>query len=345
MRDKDPNSREDGGSTDATGSPRGAPDPRIGIPDDDDDIFKGSILEEPSDAGDSVEQPVDDSNEAEDAFAEISVEDPPGQPPLEVAIDVDDDPPSQSFPSILLASGEVSLVAPLPRGLAKPPPPPPPAPEADAPKVPTAPTKRTSAAQLRHDLRTPFNQIFGYSEMLLEDADANGDEFVGSHIRQLLSDGKQLLNVIDELLDPKAQRPSMERLNRDLLFPLSHLRTHVERLVQVFRQGDREEVAGDIEKILDAVHRLDQIVSDGAINRILQVNRPAPEPSQTQIQPVPPKPTVPRSTDTGKTTSPTAACSPAASSARATTSCSPTTAAARSRCCAARTSTSSSSTS
>ena len=294
MRDKDPNSRGPGGSAGATS------DPRIGVPDDDDDIFKGSIIEE-APPSDSVELPVEDSNEAEEAFAEIAVDDEPTHgPPIELDVDVDEQP-SHSFPNFLLASAETSIIAPLPRNLGTPPPPPAPAApaESDAPKLPTAPTKRTSSAQLRHDLRTPFNQIFGYSEMLLEDAEANGDELVGGHIRQLLSDGKQLLNIIDELLDPKAQRPSQERLNRDLLFPLSHLRTHVERLIVVFKQSDREEVAADVAKIFDAVNRLDQIVGT-AIPRILQTNRPPPEPSQTQIQALPQRPAVQRAADTGK---------------------------------------------
>ena len=297
MRDKDPNSRDDGG-TDPSGKPSATPD-KIGIPDDDDDIFKGSVIDEPEESSGAVEVPPEEVDEHEANFSEIAVE----EHPVDVSIDLDDEPPSQNFPNFLLSSSETSIVAPVPRGLSQPLPkatmrPPP---DPDAPKIPTSQTRRTSAAQLRHDLRTPFNQIFGYSEMLLEDADGSGDEFVGSHVRQLLADGKTLLGVIDDLLDPKAARPSQERLNRDLLFPLSHLRTHVERLVSLFRQHDREEVASDIEKILDAVHRLDQIVSSGAIERILNINRPSPEPSQTtQILPVPQRTAVQRAADTGK---------------------------------------------
>lgn len=296
MRDKDPNSRGDGGTADPSGKPSAAPD-KIGIPDDDDDIFKGSVIDEPEESSGTVEVPSEEVDEAEANFAEIAVD----EHTVDVSIDLDDEQPSQTFPTFLVSS-ETSIVAPVPRGLSQPLPkanlrPPP---DPDAPKVATTQTKRTSAAQLRHDLRTPFNQIFGYSEMLLEDADANGDEFVGSHVRQLLADGKTLLGVIDDLLDPKAQRPSQERLNADLRFPLSHLRTHVERLVTLFRQHDREEVASDLEKILDAVQRLDQIVSSGAITRITGGNRPTPEPSQTQVLSVPTRTPVQRAADTGK---------------------------------------------
>ncbi|MDC0671411.1 adenylate/guanylate cyclase domain-containing protein [Nannocystis sp. ncelm1] len=271
-------------------------DSRIGIPDDDDDPFKGSIIEEQEpDPSHAVETAADES---ELDFTGIATDDTPS----DLTIDVDDEQAASQIPNFLIAAGENSIVAPIPRGISQPLPkansrPP----EPDAPRAVTSSTNRSSAAQLRHDLRTPFNQIFGYSEMLLEDAEAQRDEFVGSHVRQLLSDGRQLLSVIDELLDPKAQRPSQERLNRDLLFPLAHLRTHVERLVQIFKQNDREDVSADVALIFDAVQRLDEIVSGGAVNKILHRAAPAPEPSQATIAPAPARRTsIPRSTDTGR---------------------------------------------
>ncbi|MCY1056961.1 response regulator [Nannocystis sp. SCPEA4] len=271
-------------------------DSRIGIPDDDDDPFKGSIIEEQEpDPSHAVETAADES---ELDFTGIATDDAPS----DLTIDVDDEQAASQIPNFLIAAGENSIVAPIPRGISQPLPkangrPP----EPDAPRAMTSSTNRSSAAQLRHDLRTPFNQIFGYSEMLLEDAEAQRDEFVGSHVRQLLSDGRQLLSVIDELLDPKAQRPSQERLNRDLLFPLAHLRTHVERLVQIFKQNDRDDVSADVALIFDAVQRLDEIVSGGAVNKILHRAAPAPEPSQATIAPAPARRTsIPRSTDTGR---------------------------------------------
>lgn len=291
MREKDPNSRGDRGTADATDES----EPRIGIPEDDDDPFKGSIIDE-SDPSGAVEVPPDESSEELD-FTGVVTDDAVA----DLTIDLDDDQAPTTFPNFLISAGENSIVTPVPRGFSQPHAKAPPrTPEPDAPRLKTVSTRRTSAAQLRHDLRTPFNQIFGYSEMLLEDAEAQRDEFVGAHVRQLLSDGRQLLGVIDELLDPKAQRPSQERLNRDLLFPLAHLRTHVERLVQVFKQNDRDEVSADIELIADAVQRLDEIVSGGAVEKILHGTRPSPEPSQTQIQPVLTRTALPRAADTGK---------------------------------------------
>ncbi|HEY8377754.1 MAG TPA: adenylate/guanylate cyclase domain-containing protein [Nannocystis sp.] len=272
---------------------RESAEPRIGIPEDDDDPLKGSLIDDDEEPSGTTEVPPDDSSELD--FGSLTTDDP-----TDLTIDLDDDQAAQSIPNILFSAGEVSIIAPLPRGLSQPQPRAQAPAEPDAPRAKTSATRRTSAAQLRHDLRTPFNQIFGYSEMLLEDAEAQHDEFVGTHVRQLLADGRQLLAVIDELLDPKSQRPSQERLNRDLLFPLAHLRTQAERLVQIFKQNHRDDVSADVGLIADAVQRLDEIVSSGAIEKILQASRPAPELSQTQITPVPTRAAHPRTSDTGR---------------------------------------------
>lgn len=147
-------------------------------------------------------------------------------------------------------------------------PPPPPVAEPSAPATATdAKTARSSASQFRHDLRTPFNLIIGYSEMLIEDAEEEGDEFLLANLHRILADAQALLALVDEILDPSSRGPSQERLNRDLLFPLSHLLNHVERLHQQCEQLDRTEILPDIDRILTAVRRLDQLVATGTINQ------------------------------------------------------------------------------
>jgi adenylate cyclase len=230
-----------------------------GIPVDDDDDFLGGTFVEDGGAQE-VEEGVgasvgDFDDMSLDELDDATLGRPAGSGTVEMDVDVDDDAP----PSVLaLVNSEASSVMEVP-------------PEADAPKVPA---KRTTGAQLRHDLRTPFNQIIGYSEMLIEDAEASGNEFVVNNIGTVLHDAQQLLALIDEILDPHAQRPSQERLNRDLLFPLSHLLSHVERLLHTSQQRSDDEITGDIERILEAVRRLDEIVSSGAVNRVLSAVRP-----------------------------------------------------------------------
>ena len=68
----------------------------------------------------------------------------------------------------------------------------------------TSDTGQTSQAlwsHLRHELRTPLNAIIGYSEMLLEDAEDAGLADFASDLNQVLSAGRQLLAVVNDLLD------------------------------------------------------------------------------------------------------------------------------------------------
>ncbi len=257
-----------------------------GIPADDDDILADTF---DVDSGTGA-APKEESEPIIDEFDDMSLEElddatnraPPIEGPIEVDVDVDDPEPP---PRVLsLVNSEASAVIEVP-----------PAPEPDAPKVVT---KRTTGAQLRHDLRTPFNQIIGYSEMLIEDAETSGNEFVVTNIGQVLTDAQQLLALIDEVLDPHAQRPSQERLNRDLLFPLSHLLSHVERLLHTSQQRGEDEISGDISRILEAVQRLSEIVSSGTVNQaLISLQKPL------DPQPVVREPQAPKRithTDTGK---------------------------------------------
>ncbi len=52
---------------------------------------------------------------------------------------------------------------------------------------------------LRHELRTPLNAIIGYSEMLIEDARAEGSDSFIPDLERIRSAGKQFLSSIDEI--------------------------------------------------------------------------------------------------------------------------------------------------
>jgi signal transduction histidine kinase/DNA-binding response OmpR family regulator len=56
-------------------------------------------------------------------------------------------------------------------------------------------------ANMSHELRTPMNAIIGYSEMLLEDAEDEGNEAVASDLRKIRGSGKHLLALINDVLD------------------------------------------------------------------------------------------------------------------------------------------------
>jgi PAS domain S-box-containing protein len=56
-------------------------------------------------------------------------------------------------------------------------------------------------ANMSHELRTPLNAIIGYSEMLKEDAEENGDGDYVADLEKIRSSGKHLLSLINDVLD------------------------------------------------------------------------------------------------------------------------------------------------
>ncbi len=61
--------------------------------------------------------------------------------------------------------------------------------------------KSSFLANMSHELRTPMNAIIGYSEMLLEDAEDEGQEETSSDLQKILAAGKHLLALINDVLD------------------------------------------------------------------------------------------------------------------------------------------------
>lgn len=56
-------------------------------------------------------------------------------------------------------------------------------------------------AQMSHELRTPLNAIIGYSEMLLEEAEDDGNESMASDLEKIRGAGHHLLALINSVLD------------------------------------------------------------------------------------------------------------------------------------------------
>jgi phosphoserine phosphatase RsbU/P len=65
--------------------------------------------------------------------------------------------------------------------------------------VSETPSSTDPVAQLRHDLRTPVNQILGYSEMLQEDAEAGGHEAYVSDLKKIQFAARQLMGLINKV--------------------------------------------------------------------------------------------------------------------------------------------------
>ena len=61
--------------------------------------------------------------------------------------------------------------------------------------------KSTFLAKVSHELRTPLNAVIGYSEFLLEELEELGHPQWSEDIGRILSSGRHLLSVINDLLD------------------------------------------------------------------------------------------------------------------------------------------------
>jgi signal transduction histidine kinase/DNA-binding response OmpR family regulator len=61
--------------------------------------------------------------------------------------------------------------------------------------------KSSFLAKMSHELRTPMNAIIGYSEMLMEDANDEGDTGMAEDLQKILSAARHLLGLINDVLD------------------------------------------------------------------------------------------------------------------------------------------------
>lgn len=77
-----------------------------------------------------------------------------------------------------------------------------------APSKPGAATETSDSpeqrlAQVRHDFKTPVNQILGYSEMLGETADERGDAESAADLKRVQDASRNLLTLIERFLTPE----------------------------------------------------------------------------------------------------------------------------------------------
>ncbi len=61
--------------------------------------------------------------------------------------------------------------------------------------------KSAFLANMSHELRTPLNAIIGYSEMILEDSEASGEQTDVADVKKIRAAGKHLLDLINAVLD------------------------------------------------------------------------------------------------------------------------------------------------
>ena len=107
--------------------------------------------------------------------------------------------------------------------------------------------------KLRHDLRTPINQIIGYCELLIED-----DELPMSYkndLEKVKAGGWQLLATLNNYLsDQNFARLEIDafRLQEDLRTPVDHIIGFTEILMEIAEEESRLETHKDLQRIHQA---------------------------------------------------------------------------------------------
>jgi signal transduction histidine kinase/CheY-like chemotaxis protein len=123
--------------------------------------------------------------------------------------------------------------------------------------------KSSFLANMSHELRTPLNAIIGYSEMLIEEAEDEGDTAPVADLQRIRSSGKHLLELINEVLDlSKIEAGKMELSPEEIHVEglLAEVASTARPLVEKHRNRFQVEVAEGIETLTADPTRLRQIL-------------------------------------------------------------------------------------
>ncbi len=113
--------------------------------------------------------------------------------------------------------------------------------------------------KLRHALRTPLNQIIGYSEMCIETAEELKAPGLLADLRRIHAGGGQLLALINDALAPwkvEAGAIDLPALKRDVRAPLNATIGYAEICVEEAGVAKHEVLIPDLEKIRKAAQNL-----------------------------------------------------------------------------------------
>ena len=137
-------------------------------------------------------------------------------------------------------------------------------------------------SKLRHALRTPLNQIIGYSEMLMESAAENNFSAILTDLKRIHTSGGQLLALINDALAPwKIETGTIDfsGMRRDMRTPLNSVIGYTELCLDEARDSSRPELSKDLEKILRAGKNLYTLCESEEYPEQLEMGRPTGDPS------------------------------------------------------------------
>lgn len=123
--------------------------------------------------------------------------------------------------------------------------------------------RSTFLASMSHELRTPLNAVIGFSQLLEERAIGPLNEKQLKYVSHILSSGRQLLELIDNVLDltrVEAARLSLQLTLCDLGTILHDVRTLVQRLVESKRLTLTTRIDDDVPLVTVDQPKIKQVV-------------------------------------------------------------------------------------
>ncbi len=118
---------------------------------------------------------------------------------------------------------------------------------------------KSTLARLRHDLRTPLNQIIGYSELLVETVDEHDIPEVVPPMEEIHQAGTDMLGKLNDELAPwkvQSGQVSLPNLQHQLIDPLRIVDDACGRCSEIAVRHGAVDVVDDLGKIREAVHNL-----------------------------------------------------------------------------------------
>lgn len=130
---------------------------------------------------------------------------------------------------------------------------------------------RAYLSTMRHELRTPINAVIGYSEMLLEDVADQGLESLTPHLERIHAAGKQLLVLVNDLLEQSKVDSGLANLGSEdfrntlgdaLSPPAESVLAAGERAREAATLLDQTSMLADIDRITTAARRFLVLVEE-----------------------------------------------------------------------------------
>jgi len=148
-------------------------------------------------------------------------------------------------------------------------------------------------AQIRHDLRTPVVHVLGYSELLQEITEERGLHQFVPDLKRIQIAGKNLVNLINELLSParvEAKDIDLRHVHSELRTPLNHITGYCEIVQELAEETKQTDLLPDLQKIHLASRKFLTLVETLLVPANFSERgapKPAPHFEREQVAPLP----------------------------------------------------------